>query len=178
MKKKERHTSEAEEEFLKILELNYKTHYNLLYNYGLKFADSPELVKDFIQDIFIRLCKRGHLEDIDDLKVYLLRSMRNTAYNHYASSHDTLPIDQIDFSLSDDEDAFHRFFAKDDEETSQHQSLLKAIHALPLQQKQILYLFYIKGLSHKEIAGILEITPQGSMNSVSKSLKRLRKLLL
>lgn len=178
MKLKGRNISDKEKDFLDVLELSYKKHYNLLYNYGLKFINNPNLIEDFIQDIFVRLCKRGNLHDIDDLKIYLLRAMRNMAYDYYAARHDNLSIDEVEFSLSDDEDTFRRFFTRDDEETRQYQALQKAIQALPPQQKQILYLFYIKDLSHKEIGEILDITPQASMNSVSKALRKLREMLL
>ena len=178
MKRKERNISATETNFLEVLERSYKTHYNLLYNYGLKFVNDTSLVEDFIHDIFIRLCKRGDLHDIEDMKVYLLRAMRNMAYDYLAAHHDNLSIDDIDFSLSDDEDAFRRFFTKDDEEVRQYHFLQKAINNLPSQQKQILYLFYVKDLSHKEIAEILGITPQASMNSLSKTLRRLREMLL
>lgn len=177
MKLKERYTSKTENDYLKILELAYKNHYNLLYNYGLKFVNDSKQVEDFIQNIFVKLCRRGNLHDIDDLKTYLLRAMRNTVYDHYASRHNTFSIDDIKFSLTDDGESFKNFFAKDDEEMRQCQSLLKAINALPTQQKQILYLFYIKDLSHKEIGEILDITPQSSMNSVSKTIRRLQKEL-
>ena len=43
---------------LYILELSYKKYYNLLYNYGLKLTNDSELVQDFIQEIFTKLCKR------------------------------------------------------------------------------------------------------------------------
>lgn len=173
-----KHSSKANGNFLEVLELSYKTHYNLLFNYGLKFINDPALIEDLIQDIFVKLCKRGNADDINDLKVYLLRALRNAIYDHYATLHDSLHIDDIEFSLSDDEDSFRHFFSRDDEETHQYHSLLKAIHNLPPQQKQILYLFYIKELSHKEIGEILDITPQASMNSVSKALRKLREILL
>lgn len=168
----------VKEDFLKVLEHSYKTHYNLLYNYGLKFINDPNLIEDFIQDIFARLCKRGSLDDIDDIKIYLLRAIRNSAYDYFSSHHECTSIEDIEFSLSDDEDSFCNFFVNDDEEVRKYRLLRKAIHALPPQQKQILYLFYIKELSHKEISEILDITPQASMNSVSKSIKRLRNSML
>ena len=40
----------------------------------------------------------------------------------------------------------------------------------------ILYLFYIKGISHKEIADILNINYQSSKNRLSQSLVQLRKI--
>lgn len=109
MKQKGRNISATKNDFLEVLELSYKRHYNLLYNYGLKFVNDTGLIENFIQDIFIRLCKRGDLHGIDDLKIYLLRAMRNMAYDYYASRHYNLSIDEIEFSLSEDEDAFRHF---------------------------------------------------------------------
>ena len=86
MKLKGRNISDKEKDFLDVLELSYKKHYNLLYNYGLKFINNPNLIEDFIQDIFVRLCKRGNLHDIDDLKIYLLRAMRNMSSFRRSSS--------------------------------------------------------------------------------------------
>ena len=43
-------------------------------------------------------------------------------------------------------------------------------------KKKILYLFYIKGISHKEIADILNINYQSSKNRLSQSLVQLRKI--
>lgn len=150
-----KNSSKANGNFLEVLELSYKTHYNLLFNYGLKFINDPALIEDLIQDIFVKLCKRGNADDINDLKVYLLRALRNAIYDHYATLHDSLHIDDIEFSLSDDEDAFRHFFKQDDKKIRQYHSLQKAIHELPTQQKHILYLFYIKELSHKEIGEII-----------------------
>ena len=69
-----KNSSKANGNFLEVLELSYKTHYNLLFNYGLKFINDPALIEDLIQDIFVKLCKRGNADDINDLKVYLLRA--------------------------------------------------------------------------------------------------------
>lgn len=159
------------------LEALYKKNYNLLYNYGLKLLNNPVLVQDFIQEIFYKLCKQEHYSDISNLRVYLLKSMRNTIYDYYTAKREFLSIDDMSFSVPEDDMAFETFFAKGDEEVYQWKSLLTAINNLPNQQKQILYLYYIKGLSHKEISEIMSITSQSSMNALSKGIKRLRTIL-
>lgn len=163
--------------FLHTLEYSYKKYYNLLYNYGLKFINDPELIQDFIQDIFFRLCKKGNLDDIHELKIYLLRAMKNTIYNYHTQQNETINIEDIEFSLSDDSESLKSFFAKDDKDIREYQLILKGINTLPSQQKQILYLFYIKDLSHKEISAILDITPQSSMNALSKAIRKIRTLV-
>ena len=71
----------------------------------------------------------------------------------------------MEFLIPDDDEVFKTFFSKNDEELQKYQTLLQTINSLPNQQKQILYLFYIKGLTHKEISEVLDINPQSSMNS-------------
>ena len=86
-------------------------------------------------------------------------------------------IEEIPFAIPEDEQTFDTFFAKDDEEVQQWKSVLEAIKHLPDQQKQVLYLYYIKELSHKEIGELLGINPQSSMNTLAKSIKKLREAL-
>lgn len=162
------------DKLLYILELSYKKYYNLLYNYGLKLTNDSELVQDFIQEIFTKLCKRENIDNISNIKIYLLRAMRNIIYDYYAAQKDIVSIDDMEFLIPDDAEVFKTFFSKNDEELQKYQTLLQTINSLPNQQKQILYLFYIKGLTHKEISEVLDINPQSSMNSLAKSIRKLR----
>ena len=162
------------DKLLYILELSYKKYYNLLYNYGLKLTNDSELVQDFIQEIFTKLCKRENIDNISNIKIYLLRAMRNIIYDYYVAQKDIVSIDDMEFLIPDDAEVFKTFFSKNDEELQKYQTLLQTINSLPNQQKQILYLFYIKGLTHKEISEVLDINPQSSMNSLAKSIRKLR----
>ena len=52
--------------------------------------------------------------------------------------------------------------------------LAKAISRLSGRQREILYLYYVKELSHQEISAILGMNPQSSKNLLSRTLARLR----
>ena len=127
------------DKLLYILELSYKKYYNLLYNYGLKLTNDSELVQDFIQEIFTKLCKRENIDNISNIKIYLLRAMRNIIYDYYAAQKDIVSIDDMEFLIPDDAEVFKTFFSKNDEELQKYQTLLQTINSLPNQQKQILY---------------------------------------
>lgn len=159
------------------LEFFYKKYYNLLYNYGLKLCYNPELIRDFIQDVFYKLCKSESYDHIRNVRVYLLKAMQNTIYDYYASQKICVRIEDMAFNLPEDDKVFQSIFVKDDADVRKWKLVLEAINSLPNQQKQILYLFYIKGLSHKEISEIMDINPQSSMNSIHKSMKKLRLFL-
>lgn len=159
------------------MEFFYKKYYNLLYNYGLKLLNEPLQIQDFIQDIFYKLCKREQPKEIDNLKVYLLKAMRNIIYDYYARRKEAVSIEEMAFAIPEDDAVFESFFSKDDEDVRKWKSVRAAIKDLPSQQKQVLYLYYVKGLSHKEISEILDINPQSSMNALSKSINKLRRFL-
>lgn len=54
------------------------------------------------------------------------------------------------------------------------EGLAKAISRLSGRQREILYLYYVKELSHQEISAILGMNPQSSKNLLSRTLARLR----
>lgn len=174
MSKQDSTKGDKENNISQTLEVSYKQYYNLLYNYGMKLICNPDLVQDFIQDIFIKLHKREEINLITNLKVYLLHAMRNTVYDYYSSRKETISIDEMDFFIPEDDLILRKLHSKDDNELRKRQNLIQAIRSLSGQQKQILHMFYIKNLSHKEISEVLNISPQSSMNSLSKSIRKLR----
>ena len=58
--------------------LIYKKYVQNLYFQGLQFTKNKETIKDCIQEVFTKLYKyRSNLGDTDNIKYYLLASMRN-----------------------------------------------------------------------------------------------------
>lgn len=75
------------------------------------------------------------------------------------------------FSMN--EGVINTLFAKDDIDVVNEKRLAKGIAALSARQREILYLYYIKELSHKEIAVILEMNLQSCRNLLSRTLAHL-----
>ena len=67
-----------------------------------------------------------------------------------------------------------KLFKKDDVDVKNERRLAKAISRLSGRQREILYLYYVKELSHQEISAILGMNPQSSKNLLSRTLARLR----
>lgn len=162
---------------LRALEILYKRHYALLLNYGLKFCQDIELAKDCIQDVFVKLHKSKELSQAVSPRAYLLRALRNTLYDNLLLSKETTSLDEFAFHISESHDLFEQLFLKNDEDMQLSKQLLKALSSLPSNQKTILYLRFVKELSHKEIAEIMNINVQSSMNLVSRALIKLRSLM-
>lgn len=162
---------------LRALETIYKRHYALLLNYGLKVCQDIELTKDCIQDVFVKLHKSKELSQTVSPRAYLLKALRNTLYDNLLLSKETTSLDEFAFHISESHDLFEQLFFKNDEDLQLSKQLLKALSSLPSNQKTILYLRFVKELSHKEIAEIMNINVQSSMNLVSRALMKLRGLM-
>lgn len=61
------------------------THYiQVLYNYGLQITPDSEIVKDCIQDVFVKIYKaKKKLTVPQNPKVYLMIALKNNIYNTF-----------------------------------------------------------------------------------------------
>ncbi len=163
----------------KALEVIYQRYYSLLLNYGLKCTSDRELIKDCIHDLFVHLYQNKQIS-IDNISVraYLLRALKNNLLNKLVGQErERESLDTSLFEIPTDEDLFERMFPQNDRDFTLARHLLKAITQLPPHQKTVLYLRYVKELSHKEIAAIMDINEQSSMNLTNRALLKLRSLM-
>ena len=163
----------------KAMEVMYQRYYSLLLDYGLKCTADRELVKDCIHDLFVNLYRNRHIgiEGIT-VRAYLLKALRHNIIHKLAEvekGHSSL--DEYTFEIPSDENLFEQMFPKNDRDLVLARSLLKAISQLPPQQQTALYLRYVKNLSHKEVAHVMNIKVQSSMNLLNRALQKLRFLL-
>lgn len=161
------------------LELLYKDNYDLLYNYGLKYSADEELVKDCIQDLFIDIFhnSRIQIEHVVSARSYLLKALRNNLAYKILSEKNVSSLEDLEFNVPIDENLFDKMFPKGDEETLLAKKLVLAIGQLSSNQKSVLYLRYVKGFSHNEIAEVMSINPQSSMNLLNRALSKLRDVM-
>ena len=158
----------------KALSVLYKKHYELLLNFGLKYIADEELVKDCIQDIFVRFCTSSNLSQTDYVRSYLLTSLKHSISDKLSALKITEGLDAHLFDLKIEDSALEVLFKNNDEELRIGKQLMDAYKKLPDNQREAIYLRSVKGLSYKEIAAFLDITPQSSMNLVSRALSGLR----
>lgn len=160
-----------------VLEFLYKRNYSLLLNYGLKYSFDRELVKDCIHDVFIKIHKNRNLPSINFPRSYLIKALKYTLYDKLSAQKETQELSEYTFSIPDSADLFEQIFSQTDEQACLGKQLLEALSHLSDNQKNALYLRYVKDFSYNEIAEILDINVQSSMNLVSRTIKKLRKTL-
>ena len=162
---------------VEILEILYRRYYDLLLNYGLKIYPDKELEKDCIQDLFVKLHLSRKLSNTICVKTYLLKALRNLLTDKLSSIKETEDVEKVCFNLTIDNFALSALFKQNDEELKLSRQLLNAYHQLPANQREAIYLRYVKGLPYKEMAEVLDIAPQSSINLVSRALTKLRAIM-
>lgn len=159
---------------MKALSVLYQKHYELLLNFGLKYTSDEELVKDCIQDVFVKICTSKRLSSTVYVRSYLLTSLKNNISDKLSSLRLTEELDEYTFELRVEDAAIESLFRENDEELQLSKKLISAYRSLPENQRMAIYLHYVQGLSYREMAAVLNVNPQSSMNLVSRALASLR----
>ena len=154
----------------------YKELFTSLYTYLLHFAFSLVKMKqpaeEIVSDVFIKIWqKRKELEKIENLKVYLYISTKNTALNY---------LEKQKRAATDNIDKFANQFKSiyfDPEQlmiTADMVSLIhEAIENLPLRCKMIFKLVKEDNLKYKEVAEILSISEKTVENQLAIALRKI-----
>ncbi len=153
----------------------YVQNFDLLLRYGAIYEHDVEVVKDALQEIFVKLYNtRTALNESGNIKSYLLVALRNKLFDRKKNKKisSTVSIDIYpDFVISEDE--FDTNLSDDD---SYNVTKVKGIlNTLTPKQKQIIHLRFVENLSFKEISEILHIENQSAKNSIARSIEKIKK---
>ncbi|WP_398451560.1 RNA polymerase sigma factor [Sphingobacterium thalpophilum] len=152
----------------------FKYFHTDLYEFGLAILKSPEPVEDIISEIFLKLwLLEDRLMDIDNIKTYLFRSIKNNTikYLERQASH-------IDISEIID---FHYHAPSVEQEYISHENLKiiqQAIDGLPTKCKMAFTLVKDMDCTYHETAAIMEISTNTVDRHIQLALRRLRDSIL
>jgi len=150
----------------------YNRYKNLLQNHLYKKLGDQELVKDVLQDLFVKLwANKSEMPLTDNLPGYLFSAARNRVFNHLSHKQvESKFISSIQFFFGEDNyitdlKVREREFA---------QIIRQEIEALPPKMRAVFVLSREEQLSHEEIAKQLNISSQTVSKQISNALKILR----
>jgi len=154
----------------------FTLYYTDLYKYGMKIFDLEDLVKDSIQDVFMRIWeKRDTIGDVQNPKAYLISSVRRKLFANKETRSDEISDELLknegkqNFSFSTTE------FIEIEEISQQiRNSLVAAINNLPERQRELVFLRFYYNLKYLEIAKIMEVNEQTVRNLMQRTLSNLR----
>lgn len=154
----------------------YELYLNDLYSYGISLGCEKEVVKDLVQDIFIKIYnKQKDFFSVNHLKYFLFRSLKNQLYNFYKSkavtSKTDISDDILNFSITT---TVLDNIIDAEESIAIKKKIEDLLSKLTPRQKEVIYLRYMQNMEYDEISEIMGITPHATRKLVSRSLKKMR----
>lgn len=154
----------------------YSRYVQQLYQYGCRFTSDTEMVKDCVQDVFVKVYRQKGKKTSPptDIKIYLMASLRNSIFNVFnkVSLHDTyISNASYDFDLSVEEKLIEA-----EDESSQEHAVAHLLNALPPRQREIIYYRFFEGLDYNAICELMGLNYQSAYNLLQRSLTRLREI--
>lgn len=148
----------------------YEFYINDLYAYGISLGAEKEVVKDAIQDIFLKIYfDKKDFASIDHLKYFLLKSLKNSLYNTYKSkafsTATEISEEVLGFSITTT--VLDRIIEEEDRTIIKYQ-VDDLLSKLTARQKEAIYLRFMQGLEYEEIAEIMEMAPHAARKLISR----------
>lgn len=147
-------------------------YYDDLYNYGVKLSGDTDMVKDCIQDFFLKLWRnRENLKSTDKIKPYLFKSLRNHIFDSIAlnKKYDTVNIEDETIIFTSDD------FEESIADTDTCYDVINAMNKLTARQKEIIYLRYFEEMDFTTIATVTGMQVQSVRNTICRGLILLKK---
>lgn len=147
----------------------FRKYHPALVRYAFVHVKSMEDARECVQEVFINVWeKREKLEFNEELRFYLYRATKNTCLNFLQKRRlDTVSLDEaITASAVQEKD--------EGPDKVRLRTVMAQIDALPEVCREIFMMSRIEGLTHKEIAEILEIAPKTVENQIGIALKKIR----
>lgn len=136
----------------------YRTHVDMLFNFGCQLTGDRELVKDSIQDLFINLKRsKGHNTEITSIKSYLYKSLFRLIHKGNKSFKNLFSVNKLkesDFSISI---PIETKLIEGEVITKRINYVKTELNRLSLKQRQALIHYFYDGFTYGEIAEIMEM---------------------
>ena len=152
----------------------YETYADLLFSYGMRFTSNREIVRDTLQELFIKLYKnRKNLSTTDHIKFYLFCAFRHQLQNELAKVIPSVDITECETTFTLDQSALDQLIY-DEKELNRQKKLNQLLNDLPVRQKMVIQYRLIEGLKYEEIAQLMDMNYQSVHNLLQRALNKIR----
>ncbi|QHV94544.1 RNA polymerase sigma factor [Spirosoma endbachense] len=150
-------------------------HYNKLYNYGTRFTQDKDFVRDCLQELFMELWeRRDKLSKIQYVKPYLLTSLRHKLINESFKLKRFKQYEELPFLSDVTEKPIELSIIELESSWENAMRLKTIISGLTSRQQEIIYLRFYQGLEFVEITQIMNMERQSVANLLHRSLRDIR----
>ena len=142
----------------------YESHYQILYNFGLKFLQNTE-VEDCIQSVFLYVLQhRKSSKKVSNVKAYLITSLRNNIIKFQKNR-------EVNFAIIE-----NLLIAEQISISKEHlvQEVQKILQKLTPRENEIIKLKYFQNYKNKEISELLGIKYQTVRNILHSAFVKIK----
>ncbi len=151
----------------------YRAHRAALLRYFHRNSVSGAEAEDLLQETYTRFCSVERPREIENARAFLFAMARNVLIDSRRRERV-----RADFSILDRAEEASTETPESRVGRDQELARLRAvIEALPVRCRQVLILHRFRGLSHREIAEILGVTPAAVEKQMVRALKRCQEAL-
>lgn len=159
-----------------VFEQVFKFYYDSLLRFAFRYVESEVVAEGLVQDVFLWVWDNREEWNVEEkLSTYLYRAVKYKAVDHWRHER-TKQKYMEDFS---ERTVSHTEPQTIDEaqEDKFVQHVQNAIEELPKRARMVYKLSRLEGLTYREIADVLEISPKTVETHMSRALDSLRKQL-
>lgn len=151
----------------------YVKYQKEIYLYLLSLCRNREVAEDLVQETFLKALL-SLKDEHTNMRAWLYTVARNLYFNYRNRERRNVPLEEIDDTLWDEEGAnlLNQLLADE-----RLRLLYQALQHIGEQKREILTLQYYGGLSQKEIAVLLRISPENVRVLAHRGKRELKKYM-
>lgn len=152
----------------------YNLHVNMLYNYGCKLTTDVELLKDCIQEVFIKIYnKRLELDTVANFKSYIIISLKNKLCDESRKrvNLSDVAVEDLDVLSGDN---IEKDYIANEKEMLDGVFVSKMLDQLSPRQRKAIILYYIEEKKYEDICAIMNMNYQSVRNLIHRGISKLR----
>lgn len=152
----------------------YHLYADSLLNYGACLTKDRELVKDCVQDVFLRLIIKCKSQCISKIGSYLFVSLRNHILDEFRRRTFYRASSVSDMEAMEMEESREAKIINNDKETESHRNVLSLFDELTARQQEAFRLYFIEERKYDDICKVMKMNSPCVRNLIYRGMVKLR----
>ena len=152
----------------------YNLYVYLLFNYGCRLTTDTELLKDCIQEVFVKIYNmRTELDTVANFKSNILISLKNKLCDESRKrvNLSSVAIEELDIISSDN---VENDYIANEKTALDNVFVAQMLDKLSPRQRKAILLYYIEEKKYEDICEIMQMNYQSVRNLIHRGISKLR----